>query len=219
MRIGEDELIDRIRRRIPASPGGAMRLGIGDDAAVIRSRPGTEWVFSCDQFVENIHFLTAAQPPEAIGYKALARAVSDLGAMGARPRFFLLSLWLPSGRTGTWLDRMTRGMGRAARQFGLTLAGGDTARSLSSNPAVALNLMVIGEIAAGHAVGRGGARPGDALPLAARTPQRVAIGARTDFAGHRARAAAGAACLLRTSIQSWPLSWAAGWRKDGWLPP
>ena len=92
MRIGEDELIDRIRRRIPSSPGGAVRVGIGDDAAVIKARPGTEWVFSCDQFLENVHFLAAAHPPEAIGYKALARAVSDLGAMGARPRFFLLCL-------------------------------------------------------------------------------------------------------------------------------
>jgi thiamine-monophosphate kinase len=145
-----------------------MRLGIGDDAAVIRSRPGTEWVFSCDQFVENVHFLTAVTPPEAIGYKALARATSDLGAMGARPRFFLLSLSLPTERTGVWLDRMTGGMSRAARQFGLTLAGGDTARSPSSNSTVALNLMVIGEIAAGHSVGRSGARPGDALFVSGR---------------------------------------------------
>jgi thiamine-monophosphate kinase len=167
MRIGEDELIDRIRRRIPSSPGGGMRLGIGDDAAVIRPRPSTEWVFSCDQFIENVHFLDA-YPPEAIGYKAVARATSDLGAMGARPRFFLLSLALPSTCAGDWLNGMTRGMSRAARQFGLTLAGGDTARSPSGNPAVALNLMVIGEIAAGRAVGRGGARPGDAVFVSGR---------------------------------------------------
>jgi len=145
-----------------------MRFGIGDDAAVIRPRTGTEWVFSCDQFLENVHFLTAAHPPEAIGYKALARATSDLGAMGARPRFFLLSMSLPSARSGNWLDRMTRGISRAARRFGLTLAGGDTARSPTSNPAVALNLMVIGEIARGHAVGRGGARAGDAVFVSGR---------------------------------------------------
>lgn len=168
MRIGEDEVIDRIRRRIPSLPGGVVRLGIGDDAAVIKARPGTEWVFSCDQFIENVHFLAAAHPPEAVGYKALARAVSDLGAMGARPRFFLLCLCLPAARTGAWLDGMTRGMSRAARQFGLTLAGGDTARSPSSNPAAALSLMVAGEIAAGRAVGRGGARPGDTIFVSGR---------------------------------------------------
>jgi thiamine-monophosphate kinase len=161
VRIGEDNLIDRIRRQVPSSPDGAMRLGIGDDAAVIRPRSGKDWVFTCDQFLENVHFLAGAHPPEAIGYKALARATSDLGAMGAKPRFFLLSLVLPSKRTGVWLDKMTRGMARAARRFGLTLAGGDTARSPSRNPAVALNLMVVGEIAAGRAVGRRGARPGD----------------------------------------------------------
>jgi thiamine-monophosphate kinase len=168
MRIGEDELIDRIRRRIPSSPVGAVRLGIGDDAAVIRPRPGTEWVCTCDQFLENVHFLATAFPPEAVGYKALARATSDVGAMGAKPRFFLLSLALPAKRTGIWLDKMTRGMSRAARQFGLTLAGGDTARSPASNPAVALNLTVVGEIAAGHAVSRSGARPGDAIFVSGR---------------------------------------------------
>jgi thiamine-monophosphate kinase len=168
IRIGEDELIDRIRRRMPSLAGGGLRLGIGDDAAVIRSRPGSEWVLSCDQFLENVHFLTAAYPPEAIGYKALARATSDLGAMGARPRFFLLSLSLPAGRTGAWLDKMIRGMSRAARQFGLTLAGGDTARNPSGNPAVALNLTVVGEIDSGHAVRRGGARPGDAVFVSGR---------------------------------------------------
>jgi len=162
-RIREDELIERIRRRIPSRPGGALRLGIGDDAAILRPSQGAEWVLSCDQFLEGVHFLTAVHPPEVVGYKALARATSDLAAMGARPRLFLLSLVLPAVRAGIWLEKMTSGMARAARRFSLTLAGGDTARSVSRRASVALNLTVLGEIATGHAVSRAGARAGDAI--------------------------------------------------------
>jgi len=160
---GEEELIDRLRRRIPSAPRGALRLGIGDDAAVIRPRPGSEWVVTSDQFIEGVHFLSELQPPEAIGYKALARATSDVGAMGGKPVFFLLSICLPAERAGSWLDRMARGMARAARRYGLVLAGGDTARSAPGNPAIAMDLMVLGEVRPGRAVGRGGARPGDAV--------------------------------------------------------
>jgi thiamine-monophosphate kinase len=168
MRIGEDQLIDRIRRKIPSSPHGSLRLGIGDDSAILRPQPGTDWVLSCDQFLEGVHFLTAAWPPEAVGYKALARATSDLGAMGAKPRFFLLSIALPSERSGKWLDGMARGMARAARRFGLTLIGGDTARTAPPSATVAMSLTVLGELATGRAVNRKGARPGDAIFVSGR---------------------------------------------------
>lgn len=160
----EDQLIERIRRGIPSASGGELRVGIGDDAAVLSPVRGKEWVVTCDQFLEDVHFRARIHPPEVVGYKALARATSDLGAMGARPRFFLLSLALPRARTGRWLDHMISGMARAARRFGLRLAGGDTAKS----GAVALNIMVIGQIAAGQAVLRSGAKPGDALFVSGR---------------------------------------------------
>jgi thiamine-monophosphate kinase len=83
--------------------------------------------------------------------------------MGAKPRFFLLSIALPAERRGKWLDGMARGMARAARRFGLALIGGDTARSASPKPSVAMSLTVLGEVAAGLAVSRKGARPGDAI--------------------------------------------------------
>jgi thiamine-monophosphate kinase len=159
----EDELIRRIRRRVPSARGGGLHVGIGDDAAVIRPRQGNEWVLTCDQFLEGVHFLRDVYPPDAVGYKALARATSDIGAMGARPRFFLLSLCLPEKLAGSWLDGMANGMARAARQYGLTLAGGDTARSAPPNPCVGLDLTVLGETRIGRAVGRTGARSGDAL--------------------------------------------------------
>jgi thiamine-monophosphate kinase len=161
--LREDEVIERIRRRIPSSAHGALRLGVGDDAALLRLASGAECVLTCDQFLENVHFKPRAHPPRAVGYKALARATSDIAAMGARPRVFLLSLALPSERTGVWLDRMTAGMAQAARQFGLTLAGGDIARTTGANATTAFSITVVGEIEAGRAVRRDSARPGDPI--------------------------------------------------------
>jgi thiamine-monophosphate kinase len=147
----ETQLIERVRRRLPAR-SRALRIGIGDDAAVLEPPPrGAEWVLTCDAFLENVHFLAAAHPPEAVGYKALARAASDIAA-------------LPAHRVGDWLDGFLRGMARAARRFGLVLAGGDTAK----HPTVAINITVIGEAPHGRAVLRSGARPGDVLCVSGR---------------------------------------------------
>jgi thiamine-monophosphate kinase len=155
----ESRLIERVVRKLPSQIAGGLRIGIGDDAAVLRPRVGADWVLTTDAFLENVHFLLRVHPPEAIGYKALARATSDLAAMGARPRFFLLSLALPPSCTGKWFNRFLDGMARAARSFGLVLAGGDTTR----NPLAAINLTVIGEVVPGQAVLRSGARPGDSI--------------------------------------------------------
>ncbi len=160
---GEQKLIERIRKALPSGlqigRRGFLRLGIGDDAAVIRPAQGADWVVTCDAFLENVHFLADVHPADSVGYKALARATSDLAAMGAVPRWFLLSLALTASRTRGWLEQFLRGMGRAARQFGLVLVGGDT----SQHATVAVSLTVIGEIAPGRAVTRAGARPGDIL--------------------------------------------------------
>ena len=90
----EDQLIERVRRRVPHLASG-LRVGIGDDAAVMTPRKGTEWVVTADAFLEDVHFLRKIHAPADVGYKALARATSDIAAMGARPRYFLLSLALP----------------------------------------------------------------------------------------------------------------------------
>ena len=149
---GEDQLIDRIARAIASGKGalgrGNLRLGIGDDAAVLAAGAGTEWALSCDAFLEGVHFLADAHPADSVGFKSLARATNDLAAMGAQPRLFLLTLALPVGRTGKWLDEFLRGMGRAARQFGVRIAGGDTTKSAS----ISISITVLGEIAPGLAV-------------------------------------------------------------------
>ena len=103
----EAQLIERIAKAVPsirgAGRGGGIRLGIGDDAAILTPGLRTEWVLSCDAFLEGVHFLTKNYPPDSVGYKSLVRAASDLAAMGAMPRIFLLTLALPARLTGKWL--------------------------------------------------------------------------------------------------------------------
>ena len=167
----ESQIIERISRglanRRPSSyKVDALLLGIGDDAAVLRGgflarrgRDADDLVLSCDAFLENVHFLADVHPPDTIGYKALARATSDLAAMGATPRFFMLTLALPKSRIGTWLDEFIKGMARAAREFGMALIGGDT----SQNATVIMNMTVGGDVTSGCALTRAGARPGDGI--------------------------------------------------------
>jgi len=161
--VSEDQLIERVRRRLPFK-GEGLRVGIGDDAAVLHHKGGAEWVVTTDAFLENVHFLRKIHPAKAVGYKALARAASDIAAMGARARYFFLTLGLPDACTGAWLDDFLDGMARAARRFGLILAGGDTTKY----PAVVASLTVVGEIDPGRAILRTGARPGDLLCVSGR---------------------------------------------------
>ena len=154
----ESQIIERIRRRFPLA-GKVLKLGIGDDAAVLRPSPGSEWIVTTDAFLEGVHFLRKVHPPDAVGYKALARATSDIAAMGAEARCFFLTLGLPDACAGPWLDPFVGGMARAARRFGLVLAGGDTTKY----PTVVIALTVMGEVRRGRAISRSGAKPGDLL--------------------------------------------------------
>src|SRR6266699_2191993 len=77
-----------------------LARGIGDDAALFKPRPGHETILTCDWFLEGTHFLRDMHPPDAVGWKCLARGVSDVAAMGGMPRCFLLSLALPKSHTG-----------------------------------------------------------------------------------------------------------------------
>jgi thiamine-monophosphate kinase len=175
----EAQLIERIAKAVPsvrgARSGGkartGLRLGIGDDAAVLAAPKRGEWILSCDALVDGIHFRAESYPPDSVGYKALARATSDLAAMGAVARFFLLTLALPTGFRGEWLDRFLRGMRRAAQELGMRLAGGDTTRS----DKVSISITVIGEIGRELAVTRSGARPGDLIYVSGRLG-RAALG-------------------------------------------
>ena len=143
---------------------GPLTLGVGDDTALFRPQPGYETILTCDWFLEGTHFLRDKHPPDSVGWKCLARAVSDIAAMGGMPRCFLLSLALPSSLTGRWLDEFLRGLRRASRRFACLLAGGDT----TQREEILINVTVIGEVRARHAVLRSGARPGDLVYISGR---------------------------------------------------
>jgi thiamine-monophosphate kinase len=163
---------DSILRKIAASsqssqgqrPGHSVALGIGDDAALFRAKPGHEIILSCDWFLEGTHFLRDKHPPDAVGWKCLARALSDVAAMGGTPRCFLLSLALPQTHVGRWLDLFLGGLRRASRKFQCALAGGDTTR----RDEILINITVVGEVRARRAVLRSGARADDILYVSGR---------------------------------------------------
>jgi thiamine-monophosphate kinase len=162
----EDVLLRRIRRALQTTHSAApqLPLNIGDDAALFKPSPGYETVLTCDWFLQGTHFLLDRHPPYAVGWKCLARAASDLAAMGAEPRCFLLSLALPLAKTSDWLDEFLRGLRTASRKLQCPAAGGDTTRQ----DEVLINITVVGECKRGRAVLRSGARPGDAIFVSGR---------------------------------------------------
>ncbi|SFM60930.1 thiamine-phosphate kinase [Marinobacter zhejiangensis] len=153
--MGEFELIRQIFMPLAGQSGSAaLLLGPGDDCAIQRLAPGRELVFSIDTLVEGVHF-PKNYDAEKLGWRSLAVAVSDLAAMGADPECFTLALTLPEARR-EWLEAFAKGLGAAAKSFGIALAGGDTTRG-----PLTLSIQVHGSVPAGQALLRSGAQPGD----------------------------------------------------------
>ncbi len=160
----ERAILEAIRTRSRAS--GAVRVGIGDDAAVLALRPDDELVVTTDLSLEDVHFRRAWHPPEAVGRKCLARGLSDVAAMGARPLAAFLSLAVPKdmtqhrGAAKSWVDRFYDGLLSLADECAVPLAGGDLAQSPLQASA---DIVVLGSVERGRALLRSGARPGDLL--------------------------------------------------------
>ena len=144
---------DLIRRYFTRTTPGA-ELGVGDDAALLRVGSGMELAVSTDMLVSGTHFLPDADP-FLLGHKTLAVNISDMAAMGAQPRWALLSLSLPVADEA-WLGKFSAGFFALAQQHGVELIGGDTTRG-------PLNLCVtiMGEVPHGKALRRDGAQAGD----------------------------------------------------------
>jgi thiamine-monophosphate kinase len=190
---GERELIESLRARLsagarrPASEIGkerrrrlisGLRLGIGDDCAILDPPHGHEILVTTDFSLENVHFRRDWQPPESVGHRCLARGLSDLAAMGAQPLAAFLSLALPlelvRSRNGrpSWRDRFFTGFLALANKYGVPLAGGDTAQSPrllaestdeSSTGLALADIVLVGSAPRGHALLRSGAKVGDRI--------------------------------------------------------
>lgn len=155
--MGEFELIRRYFAAAPcAQAAEGIVLGIGDDCALLQPAPGMQLALSTDTLVAGVHF---PQPcdPFLLGQRALAVSVSDLAAMGAEPLGFTLALTLPEAEPA-WLEGFALGLSQMAGQCAIALVGGDTTRGPLS-----LTLSVLGQLPAGQALTRAGARPGDLL--------------------------------------------------------
>ena len=170
MASGELELLKRIRQRSVGVHSREVRLGIGDDCAVLRLPPGEEAVVTTDLSLEGRHFRLDWHSPESIGHRTLARGLSDLAAMGARPVAVFLSLAVPKKLTAAarnakpWTERFYDGLLRLAETHRIPLAGGD----LAEFPQVVADIVLVGAVRQGRALLRSGARPGDAIYVTGR---------------------------------------------------
>ncbi|HEY1460932.1 MAG TPA: thiamine-phosphate kinase [Casimicrobiaceae bacterium] len=155
--LGEFELIERFFRR----PTRSAVLGIGDDAALLQPSVGCEIAISVDMLVSGRHFFADADP-RSLGHKTLAVNLSDMAAMGATPRWALLAGALTSA-DGAWLAAFSRGLFELADALGVELVGGDTTRG-----PLTLCVTIVGEVPAGQALRRSGARAGDSIWISGR---------------------------------------------------
>ncbi|MGI9205988.1 MAG: thiamine-phosphate kinase [Woeseiaceae bacterium] len=147
-----------IRRHfVPATKSASVIVGVGDDGAVLRPQPGLDLVTVVDTMVAGVHFPTDL-PAEHAGYRAVAVNLSDIAAMGARPRWMTLALTLNNAQTD-WLKGFANGLDSAATAHGVELVGGDTTRGTE----IVISVQITGEIKAGQAITRSGARVGDGI--------------------------------------------------------
>jgi thiamine-monophosphate kinase len=164
--VGELALIESIRERAGRSRGGALRLGIGDDCAILQPPTGCEVLITTDFTLEGRHFRRDWHPAVSVGHRCLLRGLSDIAAMGGKPMAAFLSLALPAGFTATafgrrWVDGFLTGLMDLAAATGTPLAGGDTAAA--PGDAILADIIVLGSVPRGTALRRSGARAGDAI--------------------------------------------------------
>jgi thiamine-monophosphate kinase len=153
---GEFDIIARYFAPLATNPAA---LGLLDDAAVLSVPEGHELVATCDTIIGGVHFLTN-DPPDTIGYKALAVSLSDLAAKGARPHVYLLSVAFPELPSPPWLEAFALGLQAAQEGSGIELVGGDTCATLGP---LTVTVTALGLLPQGEAVLRRGAMAGDRL--------------------------------------------------------
>lgn len=165
--LGEDRLVARLTQHLPSQD--TLLTGPGDDCAVVIP-PGSarlrRLLLKTDALVEGIHFLPSA-PPAAVGWKAAARVVSDIAAMGGLPTHALITLIAPADTPVSWVEGVYQGLRRVAEQYHFSLAGGETSSAPPHSPRT-LSVAMTGEVEAHRCLLRSGGRPGDVLCVTGR---------------------------------------------------
>ena len=181
--LGELELVERILGKL-STLNSDVQIGPGDDAAVLSI--GGSVVLTTDSQHEGIHYCAEWIAPEVLGRRAIAVNASDLGAMGARPRGFLVALALPASTELDWVVSLAEGLREGAERFGASILGGDVAAVANR---VSINVTALGEIEEGtDPVERGGAAEGTWCFVTG-WPGRAAAARRMFKTGYRSSAA------------------------------
>jgi thiamine-monophosphate kinase len=156
--LGEDRLLDQLLPSLPRNAG--VVLGAGDDCAIVESgKSSLLHLLKTDCLVQEIHFARST-PPGLVGWKAMARPLSDFAAMSGLPQFALVTLVVPARKTFSWVRSLYRGIEKAARLFNVAIVGGET--SNINGPAV-ISISLTGFVERGRWVGRAGGKAGDEL--------------------------------------------------------
>jgi thiamine-monophosphate kinase len=161
--LDEFALIRRLtegKQSLAFQQASGVETGVGDDAAVANIAPDHQLVMTCDTMTEKIHFKNTTMRDSDIGYKAMAAAVSDIAAMGAVPRYALVSLSFPAETEAARLEEIYSGLYECANRWSVVIAGGDTTASIGS---ITISVTVIGEVETGKALLRSTAKRGDVL--------------------------------------------------------
>ncbi|MGD9949533.1 MAG: thiamine-phosphate kinase [Desulfobulbus sp.] len=158
--MNEREIITHIASIAARSGTGELIKGIGDDCAVVNRDGHRAWLLTLDTLIESVHFDCAFHPPQKLGRKAVSVNVSDIGAMGGKPLFALMSVGMPHSFDPVWFQAFAQGVADACAEYGCLLIGGDT---VASPQGLNFSLTLIGEAEAGKVVYRSGAQPGDTI--------------------------------------------------------
>lgn len=157
--VDEFDLISKLVSNLPRKAEGLL-YGVGDDCAVLTGSGKRDWLISTDNFVENVHFRRDWSTWMQIGNKAVAAAVSDISAMGGKPRFLTVGMSIPEDVNSSMVEECYKGIRSAANHVNALVIGGDITRSAKS---FYINITAIGEVEHGRAIYRSGARAGDAV--------------------------------------------------------
>lgn len=156
----ENQIVRMLQKRF-ARRSAQVEQGVGDDAAVLRLAGSREkWVITTDMLQEAVDFRREWQTPRQLGARALAVNLSDLAAMGARPRFYLVALAVPAGIGERWIEALYEGLSWIGARYKAILIGGDLSRSASE---IQITVTAIGESRCGKVIRRSGGRAGDLL--------------------------------------------------------
>ena len=161
--LGEDALVRAITRGLPK--GDDVRVGAGDDCAVIGKATARNWtLLKTDVVVEGIHF-ESREEPRRVGWKALCRAISDIAAMGGTPKHALVTFAVSAKKPLRWIEGLYSGIRAAAARYGVSIVGGESARSPSH---AFINIALSGEVPRAQCVLRSGGSPGDLIYVTGR---------------------------------------------------